>query len=258
MKEDSRKREFEVLNLVVEHYIKESKPISSGYLCDHAQLSCSSATIRNVMEVLERKGYLSHIHTSSGRVPTQDGFRYYVDHLKKQDMLDEGMIALLQERLVASYMDIDRHHLCDMEYMFNRTLDVLATTSGYASLVAISGFEDKFFFRGVRYIFNQPEFEDIRRLRSLFYALEVKIDELQDVLFRYMKEDVCILIGDQIGVSDISSCSMVISGIEHKDVTASLALLGPMRMDYVRAVSVLHSVKNNLESVFAGEADGNT
>ncbi|MBN2484282.1 MAG: hypothetical protein JXD21_08815 [Candidatus Omnitrophica bacterium] len=257
MKEDSKKREFEVLNLVVQHYIKESKPISSGYLCDRANLSCSSATVRNVMESLEKKGYLSHIHTSSGRVPTQEGFQYYVGRLKEENMLDEEIVGLLQERIIAD-MEIDLRHARDIEYIFDRTLDVLATISGYASLVAISGFEDKFFFRGMRFIFNQPEFEDIHRLKSLFYALEVKIDDLQDLLFRYTKEDMCILIGDQIGVSDISGCSMVISGIEHSDLTASLALLGPMRMDYVRAVSALHSVKHNLESILEGVWDETT
>ncbi len=257
MREDSKKREFEVLNLVVEHYIKESKPISSGYLCARANLSCSSATIRNVMESLERKGYLSHIHTSSGRVPTQEGFKYYVERLKEANRLDEEMVGLLSERAAVD-MEIDRQHTRDVEYIFDRTLDVLATISGYASLVAISGFEDKFFFRGVRYIFNQPEFEDIRRLRSLFYALEVKIDQLQELLWRHTDEDMCILIGDQIGMHDISDCAMVISGVNHGYFGASLALLGPMRMDYVRAVSALHSVKHNLESILEGVADGST
>ena len=280
---DSKKREEEMLNLVVESYIKESKPISSCYLCEKFNLSFSTATIRNILESLEKKGLLSHIHISSGRVPTKKGFRYYVAHLKEEEILKEG----LNIKIEIGMSD-------NIEELFYRTLDVLAQISKCISLVAISGWKKKMFLRGMRFILEQPEFENINRLRSLFYTLEVKIDDLQELLFNYLDKKwnweekekvpfasweskclqgqregrenketsslvislplskrkfcrVSILIGDDIGFEEISDCSLVISGFQRDDLRGSLALLGPMRMDYIKAISSLFLVRQRLE-----------
>ena len=73
------KREEEILKLIVEDYIKNARPVSSKSLCD--ALNCSSATIRAEMNYLEEVGLLEKTHISSGRVPSEKGYRYYVDHL---------------------------------------------------------------------------------------------------------------------------------------------------------------------------------
>lgn len=72
-------RRKELLKLIVEEYIKTANPVGSSLLCD--KLNCSSATIRNEMASLEDMGYLEKTHTSSGRVPSEMGYRYYVDNL---------------------------------------------------------------------------------------------------------------------------------------------------------------------------------
>ena len=95
---------------------------------------------------------------------------------------------------------------------------------------------------------NQPEFEDIHRLKLVFYALEVKIQELQEVLSHYFDDEVNIIIGDDIGFEEISDCSLIVSGLNLKDLSASLGLLGPMRMDYIKAVSALNFVRQRLEN----------
>ncbi|MDD4182924.1 MAG: hypothetical protein PHT53_03785 [Candidatus Omnitrophica bacterium] len=235
---DTRERELEILNLVVEAYIKETKPVSSTHLCEKYNLPYSSATIRNVMETLEKKGFLSHIHTSSGRVPTTKGFKQYVECLKKEEMVKNYPIE------VELY-----HTISDNSQIINNALDILATKSGYASFLAISGEGHKLFFRGARFILEQPEFEDMRRLKSVFYALEVKLNQIQELMLNYFDEQVKILVGDEIGFDEISDCSLVVSGSGEKKVSYSLALLGPMRMDYVRAVSCLQSIKCQLETV---------
>jgi heat-inducible transcriptional repressor len=125
-------------------------------------------------------------------------------------------------------------------------LDILAENSGYASFLAVSGKNDRLFFRGARFILEQPEFEDIQRLKNLFYALEVKICQLQDLLFHCFNENVKILIGDEIGFEEISDCSLVVSGSQQKNLSFALALLGPMRMDYTKAASYLCSIKRQL------------
>ncbi len=236
---DIKEREEDFLGLIVESYIEETKPISSAYLCNKYNLNYSPATIRNVMVALEKQGFLSHIYTSSGRVPTQDGFKHYVESLKKED--------------IAKYTPLDLDFCpasnCSIEKLINYTLDILTEFSGYTSLVALSGKDGRLFFKGVRCIFDQPEFEDISRLRLIIYALEVRMSEIQELLFNCNDEKIKILIGDDIGFSEISDCSLVISGLKETDVGFAIALLGPVRMNYMKATACLSSVREQLEDV---------
>ncbi len=236
---DSRERENEILGLAIESYIKESKPISSAYLCDHCRLNYSPATVRNVLLSLERQGLLSHIHTSSGRVPTKEGFKRYVESLTEEDINKQHPVSLDFYSLSALTIDD----------LINYSLDNLARLSGYASLIAVSGKDERFFYRGMRFILEQPEFEDMSRLRHIFYALEVRMDDFQHILSDYIDEDIKILIGDDIGFEEISDCSLIVSGLKQKDIALSLGLLGPMRMNYTKAASCLSSVRNQLREV---------
>ena len=86
-------RKENILKLIVEEYVKTIKPVGSKNLCDI--LKCSSATIRNEMQDLEEEGYLEKTHTSSGRVPSEKGYRYYVDNLMKpKEMTGEEVLNL--------------------------------------------------------------------------------------------------------------------------------------------------------------------
>lgn len=86
-------RQNELLKLIVEDYIKTAHPVSSKALCDI--LKCSSATIRNEMALLEENGFLEKTHISSGRVPSEKGYRYYVDNIMKpKELTGEDMLKL--------------------------------------------------------------------------------------------------------------------------------------------------------------------
>jgi transcriptional regulator of heat shock response len=240
---DAKEREKEILNLVVESYIRESKPISSSYLCDKYRLPYSSATVRNVLETLEEKGFLSHLHTSSGRVPTQKGFKHYVSSLKNIQVIKSLPVAL-------------NTHIASMQNVAqaaNVALDSLAQMSGYASLIALSNATSKLFLRRTRLILEQPEFDDIHRLKNLFFALEEKIDQLQDMLLHHLNESVEILVGDEIGFVEMNDCSLIVSGTIERDFSVALALLGPMRMDYTKASSCLYTIKNKLKKTISDQ-----
>ena len=87
------KRQEDILKLIVEHYIKLAKPIGSKLICK--KLKCSSATVRNEMATLENVGLLEKTHTSSGRIPSEEGYRYYVDNLMElKKMNAEDMLKL--------------------------------------------------------------------------------------------------------------------------------------------------------------------
>ena len=87
---DYQERRDRVLGIVVDRYVKTVTPVSSAYIAHEFPLELSSATIRNILAELEDDGLLTHPHTSAGRLPTQAGYRYYVDNL-----MDE--IQLLEE-----------------------------------------------------------------------------------------------------------------------------------------------------------------
>lgn len=78
-------RRFMILKLIVEEFIKSAKPVGSQTLIDEYNLSYSSATIRNEMFSLEEDGYIEKPHTSSGRVPSAKGYRYYIENLRSKD-----------------------------------------------------------------------------------------------------------------------------------------------------------------------------
>ncbi len=86
-------RQIELLKLIIEDYIKTARPVSSKSLCDI--LNCSSATIRNEMSELEQLGLLEKTHTSSGRIPSEKGYRYYVDNIMKpKELTGDDMLKL--------------------------------------------------------------------------------------------------------------------------------------------------------------------
>ena len=88
-------RQKELLKLIVEDYIKTARPISSNSLCKI--LNCSSATIRNEMALLEEIGLIEKTHISSGRIPSEKGYRYYVDNIMKpKELTGEDVLKLQQ------------------------------------------------------------------------------------------------------------------------------------------------------------------
>lgn len=86
-------RQSELLKLIVEDYIKTARPVSSTSLCE--VMNCSSATVRNEMAFLEENGLIEKTHISSGRIPSEKGYRYYVDNIMKpKEITGEDMLKL--------------------------------------------------------------------------------------------------------------------------------------------------------------------
>ncbi|MGH8175946.1 MAG: heat-inducible transcriptional repressor HrcA [Steroidobacter sp.] len=96
-------RAQQLLKLLVEHYIRDGQPVGSRTLSRDLGLNLSAATIRNVMADLEELGFITSPHTSAGRVPTDKGYRFFVDTLLKFQPLEEDKIAAIQSRLVEHF-----------------------------------------------------------------------------------------------------------------------------------------------------------
>ena len=102
---DDRKKK--VLQAIVEEYINTAEPVSSNALISKYGLECSSATIRNEMADLEKKGLLDKMHTSSGRVPSAKGYRYYVDELLKDDNISLEEVKYISDKLETKVNEIE-------------------------------------------------------------------------------------------------------------------------------------------------------
>lgn len=102
---DERKKK--VLQAIIEEYVNTAEPVSSNALTNNHGLDCSSATIRNEMADLEKAGYLDKTHTSSGRVPSEKGYRYYVDELLKDDNISLEEIKYISSKLEAKVNEIE-------------------------------------------------------------------------------------------------------------------------------------------------------
>ena len=95
-------RRERVLKLIVEHFIKTAEPVGSRTLIEKYNLNYSGATIRAEMNSLEQEGFLEKTHTSSGRVPSSKGYRYYIEHLRERSVSDEfkyQMQSILDEKI---------------------------------------------------------------------------------------------------------------------------------------------------------------
>ena len=100
-------RKKKVLQAIVEEYINTAEPVSSNSLTNHYGLNCSSATIRNEMAELEKNGFLDKTHTSSGRVPSEKGYRYYVDELVNDNDISLEEIKYISSKLETKVNEIE-------------------------------------------------------------------------------------------------------------------------------------------------------
>jgi heat-inducible transcriptional repressor len=128
-------RKVAVLRAVVEEYVRSGEPVGSETIAERAHLGVSSATIRNEMAALEELGYLMHPHTSAGRIPTDAGYRKYVDALPPGGKLREQ-----QRRAIAGFF---AETMLDLEDVLRGTTQLLSRVTQYAGLaVPPSGSED--------------------------------------------------------------------------------------------------------------------
>jgi heat-inducible transcriptional repressor len=119
-------RKAAVLRAVVEEYVRSGEPVGSETIADHAAIGVSSATIRNEMAALEELGYLTHPHTSAGRIPTDQGYRHYVDSLPPAGKLREA-----QRRAIAGYF---AEAILDLEEVLKGSVQLLSRLTQYAGL----------------------------------------------------------------------------------------------------------------------------
>ncbi len=239
---DHESRRRAVLAATINMYIKEALPVASEDIA--RDFGVSSATIRNIFAELEDSGYITHPYTSGGRIPTNKGYRYYVDFL----ILQMQLLGAEKQRILNEY----KKEACRLEDALEQTSEILCDITHYAGIVSLSDRQDRFYYKGISYILEQPEFRNIDRMRLMVRMLEEKHD-LLGVINRDPGDKVRVYIGGELDCPGMEDCSLVVSAYSLKDrPLGRIAVLGPARMEYRHTIPALEYISEVLTGVLEG------
>ena len=229
---DQDKRKKEILLAAIELYLNHALPVSSETLRKTRRLDLSSASVRNVLAELEEVGFLSHPHTSAGRVPTDDGYRYYLNVLMKKKKLEEEEVGFINK-----IFDLKVRQLDDL---LSETSRMLSDFTHYTSLVYLQDDEEQWvYLEGLRHLLEHPEFQDLERVRRIIQALETR-EVLFDLINRHFTEKTHVYIGKECQYAPMESCSVIVSSYGGtKQRKGKLAVIGPKRMAYDQVIPLL-------------------
>jgi heat-inducible transcriptional repressor len=222
-----------ILFAVVKEYIKNGQPISSMLISEKYNFSISPATFRNEFSDLEDMGFLYHPYTSSGRIPTDKGYRLFVNSLlEKRTQEKEKMRKIFLE-----FAKVKREH----DDMF---AELTRSFSEFSRNVVFSGLVDsKMLFRsGINEVLSQPEFDD-SSLRGHFGSVIDSFEEhLPEIMSSLSENEFAVLIGKENPFSDAKDFSMIVSKFNFDGNESVIAILGPKRMDYAKNINLINSL----------------
>lgn len=227
-----------ILAAVIEEYTSSAVPVGSKILQDKYEFKVSSATIRNDMSELEKIGFLHQPHTSAGRIPTDKGYRFFVEEI----MMDQKLSVADQKKLQAEVLKLKAQNK-----RISRTAAKLL--SSFSGSLAISGSEKEFFDFGIRELLDNPEFQNVDEFCQVAEALDYIDENIDTILSKIKDGETKIFIGKENPIKEISNCSMVVSPYrDKKGERGVLAIIGPKRMKYSKNKSLLDYMKKLLGS----------
>ena len=234
-----QERQELILSLIIGEYVDSATPVSSSLLAEKYNLDLSPATIRAEMMELENEEYLYQPHTSAGRIPTDKGFRYFVDVLMQEKELTKREQNSLQVELLKLK--------AQNKMLARTTAKLLSVMSGN---LAVSGVidSDDFYKSGIQKLLSQPEFGDldsISKIAEVIDYLDESMEELSQELRN--KSEIEIYIGEENPICNIDNCSMIVSKYNLEGGEEGLlAIIGPKRMKYSHNVSLIDYLKKLL------------
>lgn len=229
-------RQANVLAAVIREYIKSAEPVGSHTLVQSYRITASPATVRNDMVALEVEGYLTSPHTSAGRVPTEKGYQYYIQHFLSPHPLPKRE----QQEIRSQWENADR------STGLRNTAKAIADFS--TESVFLSFGKDDIFYTGLANLFQHPEFQMSERLSDIGNM----VDHLQETIaevFDELPAEITVLIGSDSPFG--RNCSVVVRRYNAPGLGQGLfGILGPTRMDYdsnVARVRFVHELLSNQE-----------
>ena len=230
-------RQEKILNTIVQEYIISAQPVSSQLLEKRHNFGICPATIRIEMQRLTDGDFIFQPHTSAGRVPTDKGYRFFVDNLLEKGVSEFGDVFEIEDIFQGAKKDIFK--------LASRLTKFLAEESSNFTILNL--LERDFFWKeGWEEILREPEFEEkdlIPNFTELLESFEENIENLK------INSGIKIYIGKENPFSKTKDFSIISSKCYlPDDETAVLALLGPKRMDYDRNISLINYLVRALEN----------
>jgi heat-inducible transcriptional repressor len=226
-------RQIDILSAIVELYAKTAEPVGSSALAD--QFDSSSATIRSEMAELERKGYIMQPHISAGRVPTDKGYRSYVNALEPET--DDRTHRALAKR-VGSIGEADR--------AIKTAVETLADITHNLGLATIA---NNLYLSGMACLFQQPEFSG----GTEAYEVARLLDSLEEWLAEAAPNDpISVYIGRENPIGRASGATLIISRFESPYSDRSyIGVLGPTRQNYGPVIGLVGYTGRLLQEALA-------
>jgi heat-inducible transcriptional repressor len=234
-------RKAQVLRAVVHDYIRTGEPVGSGAVAARPGIEVSPATVRSEMAALEELGFLTQPHTSAGRVPTDLGYRFYVDHLPRR----LGLSPPRRQEIEGFFQEAP----LDVEELARRTAVLLSRITHYGA-IAEPPHAHHVFIGGVANIAREEAFARRETLTRLFEALEE-----EDALIRMLRAmstapsrpGVVVRIGRENPIRALREASLVVAPYRvGGEPAGTVAVLGPTRMAYPVAMAAADAVARRL------------
>jgi heat-inducible transcriptional repressor len=233
-------RQRQILHAIVEQYAEVASPVGSNLLAKVFQVS--SATIRAEMAELERLGYISQPHTSAGRIPTDKGYRFYVNNLSEAGAVGEqqSVTGRRAERALTARVTPGGAP----ERTIRNAVDTLVELTHNLGLATIG---NQLYMSGLSNLFGQPEFINglqVRQVAQLLDNLEPWLREAAP------NEPLSVYIGHENPIGRSAGCSLIVSRFRGPFSDRSyIGVLGPTRQSYRDVMALVRRTGEELEEV---------
>lgn len=229
-------RQQEILAEIIRLYADSAEPVSSRELARIFNLS--SATIRSEMGVLEETGYIFQPHVSAGRVPTDKGYRFFVNSVTPKSHLTSSKKSI---QTIAKRVDSLKDRTDGAIKIAAETLSDLTGNMAFATL------SDSVYFHGMGQLFSQPEFLDqVQALQAARF-----LDSMQQWLASADIESLQVFIGAENPIVRSSGLTMIVNRFSSPYSDQSyIGIVGPTRQSYDKVMSLVEGTTEALESAF--------
>ncbi|MBI2636667.1 MAG: hypothetical protein HYW81_00525 [Parcubacteria group bacterium] len=222
---DERKQKL--LQHIIEAHIKTAQPVGSSLIVEEYLTDVSGPTVRNWMQELEREGFITHPHTSAGRVPTEAGYRIYIEQMLPERPLSSRHQKALSEARNGTSVD-------GIKAIAKKSAEL----SGEAVVVGFS--PNNVYYTGLSNIFAKPEFSTHDSVVGISRIID-HLDEVMSGIGARLDGDISVLLGSDNPFG--SECGSVLTLGRGGMV---FGFIGPMRMDYGANIAFLKHIKSLL------------
>ena len=225
------KRKKNLLGIIVKEHIRTGMPVGSEILVEKYKLDYSPATVRKEMSELEEDGYIVQPHTSAGRVPTERGYKSYLEDVK------ERRLGVAEAENLARYIGAKN------EQSFKEAAKFISRLSGNTVFWAF--YQHNLYYTGISNLFQQPEFRELDSIYSMSAIID-RFDEIVEEVFGETKIGTHILLGEDNPFGHF--CGTVLAKYRLDDKTGLFGILGPMRMNYEKNIAIVKFVSEKLKN----------